>query len=115
MGGRRVLIISTLLESIYRATIFLREGLGRADIGIVSVAFALEAQHGLVLHDVRLVLSKYLVEVILGNLVFLAVSGLVSGVSAPVAPHTEHRLLEGEQVLACDGGHCVLIGPIVLI
>lgn len=115
MGGRRVLIISTLLVSIHLAPILLREGLGRADVGVVPVAFALEAQHCLVLHDVRLVLTEYLVEFFLGDLLFLAVGGLVSCVSASVAPHTEHRLLEGKQVLTCDGSHCVLVSPIVLI
>lgn len=89
-------------------------GLRGTNVRIVPVALTLEAQDCLILHDIGFVLPEDLVQVLLRNLLLLAIGGLMTDVSAPVAPHAEHWLLVRKQVLSCDRSHCIFVGPIIL-
>ncbi len=62
----------------------------------MAIPFAFEAEDGLILHIILVILGQDPVQVILGDLVLLAVGRLVAGVSTAMTSYIDHWFLEGQ-------------------
>jgi hypothetical protein len=71
-------------------------GFSRAHIGVVAVPLAFKAEHGLILHIILVILGQDPVQVVLSDLIFLAVGRLVAGVPTAMTSYIHHGLLEGK-------------------
>jgi hypothetical protein len=90
------------------------DSFGRAYICIVAIPLTFKAKYRLVLNVVLVILSEHFIEFILRNLVLLAISRFVASISAPMASHIYHWLLERKQILTCQCCLCIFISEIFM-